>query len=164
MKICVFAGSFDPFTKGHEFVVDKCLELFDKVIIAIGVNTNKTPMFSSLERKEMIMKNYASNPRVQVEEFNGMLVDFMKDNQIKFNVRGIRDEQDYNYETTMERYNKDMYPDLVTLYIPTPSELIHLSSSGIRNIIELSADYKKYLPDNAVAEVEKIIALKRAER
>ena len=61
MKVCVFAGSFDPFTKGHEFVVDKCLEIFDKVIVAIGVNTNKTPMFSLKERKEMIMKNYALN-------------------------------------------------------------------------------------------------------
>ena len=164
MKTCVFAGTFDPLTKGHQYVIEKCLEIFDKVVVAVGINVDKKPMFSSEERITIIKSAFAGNDRVEVKAFSGMLVDFMKDNQIKFNVRGIRDEQDYNYETTMERYNKDMYPDLVTLYIPTPSELIHLSSSGIRNIIELSADYKKYLPDNAVAEVEKIIALKRAER
>ena len=156
MKICVFAGSFDPFTKGHEFVVDKCLELFDKVIVALGVNTNKTPMFSSFERKEMIMENYASNPRVQVEEFNGMLVDFMKEHNATIYVRGVRDVDDYKYETTMERYNRDMFNEMTTIFIPTPKELVHVSSSAMRNIISLNSDISEYVPSAVCEYIKKV--------
>lgn len=147
MKICVFAGTFDPFTKGHAFVVEKCLETFDKVVIAIGVNTDKTPMFSLDDRKQMISLAFKGEKRVEIATFTGMLVDFMKKNDIKVNVRGIRDMDDYKYETTMERYNRDMYPEMTTIYIPTPKELVHISSSAMRNILELKGDASEYLPE-----------------
>ena len=147
MKICVFAGTFDPFTKGHAFVVEKCLETFDKVVIAIGVNTDKTPMFSLDDRKQMISLAFKGEKRVEIATFTGMLVDFMKKNDIKVNVRGIRDVDDYKYETTMERYNRDMYPEMTTIYIPTPKELVHISSSAMRNILELKGDASEYLPE-----------------
>ena len=147
MKICVFAGTFDPFTKGHAFVVEKCLETFDKVVIAIGVNTDKTPMFSLYDRKQMISLAFKGEKRVEIATFTGMLVDFMKKNDIKVNVRGIRDMDDYKYETTMERYNRDMYPEMTTIYIPTPKELVHISSSAMRNILELKGDASEYLPE-----------------
>ena len=157
MKVCVFAGSFDPFTKGHEFVVDKCLEIFDMVIVAIGVNTNKTPMFSLKERKEMIMKNYALNSRVQVEEFNGMLVDFMKEHGATVYVRGVRDVDDYKYETTMERYNRDMFNEMTTIFIPTPKELVHVSSSAMRNILSLNSDISEYVPSAVCDYIKNVI-------
>ena len=78
MKTCVFAGSFDPFTKGHQFVVDKSLEIFDKVIIAVGKNTDKKPLLTEKERVECIQKIYENDSRVEVTCFEGMLVDFMK--------------------------------------------------------------------------------------
>ncbi|MBO7149497.1 MAG: pantetheine-phosphate adenylyltransferase [Clostridia bacterium] len=146
MKVCVFAGTFDPFTKGHAFVVEKCLETFDKVVIAIGVNTDKKPMFSLDERKQMISLAFKGEKRVEIKDFTGMLVDFMKENDIKVNVRGIRDIDDYKYETTMERYNRDMYPEMTTIYIPTPKELVHISSTAMRNILELKGDASEYLP------------------
>ncbi len=146
MKVCVFAGTFDPFTKGHAFVVEKCLETFDKVVIAIGVNTDKNPMFSLDDRKQMISLAFKGEKRVEIATFTGMLVDFMKKNDIKVNVRGIRDIDDYKYETTMERYNRDMYPEMTTIYIPTPKELVHISSTAMRNILELKGDASEYLP------------------
>ena len=148
MKICVFAGTFDPFTKGHAFVVEKCLEIFDKVVIAIGVNTEKNPMFSLDDRKQMISLAFKGEERVEIASFTGMLVDFMKENDVKVNVRGIRDIDDYKYETTMERYNRDMYPEMTTMYIPTPKELVHISSTAMRNILELKGDASEYLPEN----------------
>ena len=151
MKVCVFAGTFDPFTKGHAFVVDKCLETFDKVVVAIGVNTEKNPMFSLDDRKQMISLAYKGEKRVEIKTFTGMLVDFMKENDIKVNVRGIRDIDDYKYETTMERYNRDMYPEMTTIYIPTPKELVHISSSAIRTILSMNSDASEYLP-KAVCE------------
>ena len=151
MKNCVFAGTFDPLTKGHEFVINKCIEMFDKVFIAIGVNVDKAPMFSLEERKEMIEKAFSCAKNVTVCTFNSMLVDFMKQNDITVNVRGIRNEDDYKYELTMERYNRDMYPEMTTVFIPTPKELVHVSSTAMRNIINLKGDTSEYVP-TAVAE------------
>ena len=151
MKVCVFAGTFDPITKGHAFVIEKCLETFDKVIVAVGVNVDKTPAFNLEQRVEMIKRAYKNEPRVIVETFSGMLVDFMKSKGVTFNVRGIRDVKDYEYETTMERYNRDMYPEITTLFIPTPKDLVYVSSTAIRNILNNKSDASKYLPD-AVAE------------
>lgn len=148
MKVCVFAGTFDPLTKGHEFVIEKCLEMFDKVVVALGVNQDKTPMFSLEDRKKMISLAFANQERVEIAEFSGMLTDFMKEKGIKINVRGIRNEDDYKYETTMERYNRDMFKDMITLYVPTPKELVHVSSSAMRNILSMNADAGEYLPKN----------------
>ena len=146
MKTCVFAGTFDPITKGHAFVVNKCLEVFDKVVVAIGVNPDKKPMFSLEQRKQMITLAFKGEKRVEIATFEGMLTDFMKKNDIQVNVRGIRDMDDYKYETTMERYNRDMYPEMTTIYIPTPKELVHISSSAMRNILGLKGDASEYLP------------------
>jgi len=145
MKVCVFAGTFDPLTKGHEFVINKCLEMFDKVIVAVGVNVDKTPMFTLSERKQMISLAFGGESRVEVKSFDGMLVDFMKEQGATVNVRGIRDEVDYKYETTMERYNRDMYDKIITVYIPTPKELVHISSTAMRNIINLNGDLSAYV-------------------
>lgn len=160
MKTCVFAGTFDPFSKGHEYVVDKCLETFDKVVIAIGVNVEKTPMFTLNERMEIIKSIY-DDERVEVTSFSGMLTTFMKEKNIKFNVRGIRNEDDYKYENTMAKYNADMYPEMISLFIPTPNELVYVSSTAIRNILELEANAEKYLPQKAIETVEKIIKAKK---
>lgn len=146
MKTCVFAGTFDPITTGHEYVIKKCLTVFDKVVIAVGVNKAKNPLFSQAERVALIKSVFEDESRVEVCEFDGMLVDFMKEKGITVNVRGIRNEDDYKYETTMARYNLDMYPELLTMYIPTPVELEYVSSSAVRNIIELNSDCSKYIP------------------
>jgi pantetheine-phosphate adenylyltransferase len=146
MKSCVFAGSFDPFTIGHEYVVEKCLELFDKVVIAVGKNADKNPLLSENERLELIKVIYADSPKIQVETFDGMLVDFMKEQGIAYTVRGIRNADDYKYETTMAQYNRDMCPEITTLYIPTPSNIEHISSSGVRTIVKTKGDCLAYIP------------------
>ena len=123
MRTCVFAGTFDPFTNGHAYIVDKCLETFDKVIVAVGVNVDKKPYFTDDERVQAIKEVYADNERVSVKKYDGMLVDFMKKEGVKVTVRGLRNEDDYKYETTMARYNEDMYPEIITVYIPAPANL-----------------------------------------
>lgn len=156
MKVCVFAGTFDPITNGHKYVIDSLLKMFDKVVVAIGVNTEKNPMFSLEDRKNMISCAFKGNDRVEVKTFSGMLVDFMKENQILVNARGIRDYDDYKYETTMERYNRDMYGDIITIYLPTPKDLVQVSSSAIRSIIELKGDTSMYLPKEVDEYIKKI--------
>ena len=152
MKTCVFAGTFDPITNGHVYVINKCLESFDKVVIAVGENHDKSPVFNLGERIEMMKEVFSNNQMVEVKEFNGMLVEFMKEQNIKINVRGIRDEVDYKYETKMARYNLDMYPELITVFIPTPADLVHVSSSGVRTIMSYKTkEVDKYVP-KVVAE------------
>ena len=155
MKTCIFAGSFDPITNGHKYVIEKCLEMFDKVIVAIGENKDKHPYFSLEERAQMIKGAFNENERVVVDTFSGMLVDYMKKNNLTINVRGIRDQRDYEYETTMAKFNKDMYEDIITLYFPTPSELAHVSSSVVKNILSLDGDLSKYVPQSVVDVIKK---------
>ena len=157
MKTCVFAGTFDPVTKGHQFVIEKCLETFDKVVVAVGKNVDKKPTFSLEERVEFIKAAFSGNDRVEVATFDGMLVDFMKERKIIHTVRGIRDVDDYKYETTMARYNTDMYPEVITLYIPTPTDLTYISSSAIRNIIGLKSDFSGYVPSGALLLIERAV-------
>lgn len=164
MKTCVFAGTFDPFTKGHEYIVNKCLDLFDKVYIALGENDGKTPFFSLDERIEAIKILYKNNDKISVHSFSGMLVDFMKENNILVTVRGIRNLDDYKYETTMANYNFDMYPEITTLYIPTPNVLEHISSSAMRSIIGLKGDIKQYIPEEEYEYLEKIIKEKQKKK
>lgn len=157
MKTCVFAGTFDPFTNGHEFVVNKCLDMFDKVVVAVGVNVDKTPYFTLEQRMTAIKKLYEGDDRVEVCSFSGMLVDFMKEKGITVTVRGIRNVDDYKYETTMANYNYDMYPQVSTIYIPTPNSLEHVSSSAMRNILGLKGDIKPYIPNACYEYFNEII-------
>ncbi len=147
---CVFAGTFDPITVGHTYVINKCLEIFDKVIVAVGVNSDKSPLFSLNERLKMIKGAFSENPSVQVKTFDGMLVDFMKKENIAVNVRGIRNGDDYKYESNMASFNLDMYPEITTIFIPTPQDLAHVSSSAVRSIISYGADIDKYVPKSVV--------------
>lgn len=158
MKVCVFAGTFDPFTVGHAFVVEKSLELFDKVIVAIGYNADKKPRFTLAQRKEIIKAVYGNDDRVVIESYEGMLTDFMKERGVKYTVRGVRDKDDYKYESTMARYNEDMYSDCTTIYIQTPASLTHISSSAMRNIISLNGDISSYLPKKCQAVIKKFIS------
>lgn len=157
MKTCVFAGSFDPFTVGHEYVVQKSLEIFDKVIIAVGKNADKKPLLSEEQRVELIKEIYNHNSAVEVCCFDGMLVDFMKEKNISVTVRGIRNADDYKYETTMAQYNIDLYPEVTTIYIPTPANIAHISSSGVRTIVNTGGDFSSYIPEKGKAFIKKII-------
>ncbi len=161
MKTCVFAGTFDPFTTGHEYVVEKSLQLFDKVIIAVGVNNEKTPLFSLQERVKILKEIYNGDERVEIKEFSGLLVNFMKENGLNIYVRGVRNEEDYKYENTMHKFNIDFYKDLITVYIPTPNELEHVSSTSVKSIINMNAEFEKYVPKNSVNIIYQILKSKK---
>jgi pantetheine-phosphate adenylyltransferase len=161
MKTCVFAGTFDPVTTGHEDMINRCAKLYDKVVVAIGKNGAKQPYFTTEERVEILKKAFENNEKVEVATFDGMLIDFMKERGIKINVRGLRNESDYTYETEMACYNEDFYPELITVYLPTPKRLSYVSSSAVRKIIAIGADVSGYIPKNAVPLVNEIIELKK---
>ena len=159
MSVCVFAGTFDPFTNGHEYVVEKCLEMFDKVIIAVGVNVDKKPLFTTEERVDIINAVYQENDKIEVAVFEGMLVDFMKKKGAIYNVRGVRNACDFEYENKMHHYNLAHFSDLITIYLPCSESLIEVSSTSARKGI-LNGEFDENILSKSVIEIIKKVNLK----
>ena len=132
MKKCVFAGTFDPVTKGHEKVIEKASALFDGVVVALCINVEKKATFTVSERLEMLNAVCKKYKNVEVTYHEGMLVDLMKEKGIIYTVRGVRNATDYEYENIMHKNNSSHYPQIVTLYIPCSDELKDVSSTAVK--------------------------------
>lgn len=158
MKKCVFAGSFDPFTVGHEWVAKKCLELFDEVIIAVGINSEKTPEFTVEEREGFIKAVFSDEKRITVRAFSGLLVDFMKDNGVKVTVRGIRNEKDYAYESNMAKINKGLDSGVTTVFLQVDEKFSSVSSTAVRLALKEGSPIGGLVPEK---EIEPLLAVYR---
>ena len=155
MKKALFAGSFDPISVGHVEIVDRGLALFDEVTVGIGVNSRKKGMFTPEERKEMIDAVYADNPRVKVEIYTELTVNFAKRKGIGFLLRGIRNGGDVEYEKPIAVINKRMAPELETFFLLSVGETSVLSSTLIREGITFKGDLKGLVPDAAIPFIYK---------
>lgn len=160
MKTCVFAGTFDPITKGHEAIINTCLSIFDEVVIAVGVNAEKRPLFTENERIALIESAFDGNPRIKVQTFHGLLVEFMRENGYEISVRGIRNVDDYKYENEMFIYNTEMYPELKTLFIPSDKETAFISSTALRALYVAGGDIAVYLPYGAINVAKEMLKTK----
>ena len=145
-KIAVFPGSFSPFTLGHKAVVDSALLLFDKVIIAVGNNPEKNQYFSIEERLKWINDVYKNTPNVSAERYEGLTVDFCKKANANFIVRGLRDSHDFKFEKNIAQMNKKLNAKMETIFIITPSEFSHISSTILREIIKNGGDISEFIP------------------
>ncbi len=157
MKKCVFAGTFDPPTLGHKDIVLKCLELFDEVIVAILINPNKKPLFSVEERQRMLEKVFAGNERVRVLAYDGLTVDLLKREKVRFYVRGIRNGTDYDYEAQLNYINVDMYKDMITVFLPTRQEFLHISSGLVKDALRFHKNVDKYVPEEIRGDLKKYL-------
>ena len=145
-KNVIFPGSFSPFTIGHQSVIEKALPLFDKIIIAIGINSEKNQYFSIEERMQWIKEIYNNNPKIEVKFYEGLTVDFCKRENANFILRGLRDSHDFKFEKNIAQMNKNLNKDVETIFIITPPELSHISSSLILDIIKNGGDVSKFIP------------------
>ena len=145
-KIAIFPGSFSPFTLGHKSVVDRSLPLFDKIIIAIGINSEKNEYFSIEERKQWIKEVYKSNSKIEVQFYEGLTVDFCEKVGANYILRGLRDSHDFKYEKNIAQTNTNLNDKVETIFIITPPEISHISSSIIRDIIKNGGDVSQFLP------------------
>lgn len=142
----VFAGSFDPFTRGHEALVSEALNLFDRVVIAIGDNIAKRGLLDVEARRELIADLYAGQERVEVALYRGLTGDFATRIGAVALLRGVRNTVDFEYEKTMAAANRRLYPHLVTLLLYTPSEVADISSSTVRELLAFGRDVGEFLP------------------
>jgi len=147
-KKAVFPGSFAPFTIGHKSIIDRALSLFDKIIIAIGVNSDKKQCFSIEDRIKWIKDIYIDNPKVIVKDYEGLTVDFCKKENAKYIIRGIRNVEDFNFEQNIAQMNYNLNNEIETIFLVSAPEFSHISSTIVRDIIKNNGDVSKFIPNN----------------
>ena len=145
MKRAIFPGSFDPLTSGHYDIIMRGVTLFDELIIAIGVNSDKKYMFSLEQRKKFIEDSFADNPKVKVLAYEGLTVDFCQKNNIQFILRGLRNPADFEFEKSIAHTNRDLAP-VETVFLLTTACTSYISSSIVREVIKHHGDYTKLVP------------------
>lgn len=146
MKKAIFPGSFDPITKGHESLVLRSLDLFDEIVIAIGNNVNKKYMFPLEQRIKFIEDTFKDYEKVTVQSYEGLTIDFCKKTNAKYMLRGLRNSSDFGFEKPISQMNKELNPNIETIFLITNPELSAISSSIIRDIIINKGDASKFLP------------------
>lgn len=148
-KTAIFPGTFDPFTRGHYSVVERALNLFDEVVIAIGVNVLKKPLFTADERVEMLRRLYADEPRVRVVVYSGLTVDLARECNARYILRGVRSIIDFEYEKSIADVNREI-SGLETILLFTEPQYAHISSSVVRELMSYGRNVEPFLPAQMV--------------
>lgn len=146
IRRAVFPGSFDPITKGHEDIVKRSLGLFDEIIVAIGVNSTKNYYFPLEKRIEFIEKTFEGEPKVKVQSYQGLTIDFCKKVDARFILRGLRSPADFEFEKGIAQMNKAMESKIETIFILTMPELSAINSTIIRDILKHGGDASGFVP------------------
>ncbi len=145
-KIAVFPGSFDPITIGHESIIKRACKVFDKIIVAIGENAEKKSYFEIDQRLDWIEKVFADEPKVSVTTYSGLTVDFCKEVNATFILRGLRTSADFEFERSIGQVNKKLYPDIETVFLLTAPEHTSINSSIVRDILRNGGDASQFVP------------------
>jgi len=145
-RIALFPGSFDPVTKGHESIITRAIPLFDSIIVAIGNNSTKTYMFALEQRKKWLQETFAKHKQVSVEEYSGLTVDFCKQKNASYILRGIRTPGDYEFESNIAQMNKAMSPGIETIFMLTLPEHSAISSTIVRDIVKHGGNATQFIP------------------
>lgn len=147
MKIALFPGSFDPFTRGHEAIVRQALTLFDKVVVAIGENIGKNSLLSTEERIKLIERLYANDERVETIAYSTLTGGVARAVGASAIIRGVRNTIDFEYERTLAQTNKRLFPEIETILLLTPADLADVSSSAVRELLAFGHDVSEMLPE-----------------
>ncbi|MCW3464314.1 pantetheine-phosphate adenylyltransferase [Chitinophaga nivalis] len=146
MRICLFPGTFDPITLGHTDVINRALDLFDRLVIGIGVNSNKTPMFTLEDRIAWMQEIYRNDPRVAVAAYKGLTIDYCKEIDARFILRGIRGVADFEYEKAIADVNRTIAPQVETIFLTTSPQYASVASTLVRDIHRYGGDVAPFLP------------------
>ena len=139
-KIAIYAGTFDPITRGHEDLIGRSLEFVDRLIVAVAINLSKQPLFSAEERVSFIRTAVGEDPRVDVREFQGLLVDFAREVGAGLFIRGLRAVSDFEYEYQMALMNRHLSPRLETVFMVPSLDTTYISSSLVREVARFHGD------------------------
>ena len=149
MRRAIFPGSFDPITLGHVDIVNRALPLFDEIIIAIGVNSDKKYMFSLEERVNFIKKNYKNEPKIKVLTYSGLTTDFCEKIDVDFILRGLRNPADFEFEKAIAQTNRKL-SEIETVFLLTSADTAFISSSIVRDVYRHGGDISKFVPTSVL--------------
>lgn len=146
-RIALFPGTFDPITLGHTDIINRALPLFDKIIVGIGSNINKEPMFSDVQRLQWVHELYADETKVEARIYEGLTVDFCKEIEAQFIIRGIRYVNDFEYEKSIADMNRALSPEIETIFLTCLPDYNYIASTLVRDVIRNGGDVSSFLPE-----------------
>mgnify|MGYP000037451275 FL=1 len=146
-RIALFPGSFDPITLGHVDIITRALPLFDEIRIAVGTNSAKNYLFSLEQRIAWITETFADEDKVKVVTYDGLTVDFALQEGVNFLLRGLRNPADFEFEKAIAQANREMTPELETVFLSTSARFAYISSSIVREVFNYGGDFTKFVPD-----------------
>jgi pantetheine-phosphate adenylyltransferase len=154
-RICLFPGTFDPITIGHLDIINRSLSLFDKLIIGIGRNANKAPMFSEEQRQAWIREIYKDNPKVDVVVYEGLTVKCCQSVKANFILRGIRYVNDFEYEKAIADMNRSLDNNIESVFLTCLPQYTSVASTLVRDVIRNGGDVTQFLPEPVVKSLQK---------
>jgi pantetheine-phosphate adenylyltransferase len=149
-RICLFPGTFDPVTLGHVDIIKRAIPLFDKIVVAVGINAAKSPMFSPEQRLQWIDEIFADEPVISGAVYEGLTVKFCQEIGAKFILRGIRYVSDFEYEKTIADANRTMDPGIETIFLTGEPKFTSVASTIVRDIIRNGGDARPFLPEAVI--------------
>ncbi len=155
MRICLFPGTFDPVTLGHVDIINRALPLFDKIVVGIGINTAKAPMFTPDQRRDWISEIYRDEERVEGAVYEGLTIDFCKKIGARFILRGIRYVSDFEYEKTIADANRTLDKSIETIFLTGEPKYTSVASTIVRDIIRNGGDATPFLPEAVAKSLHK---------
>lgn len=157
-RTVICPGSFDPVTLGHIDIISRASAMFDKVIVAVLVNSSKKPSFTTEERINLLKKALSDFDNIEIQSFDGLLADYAKETSADAVVRGLRAVSDFEYEFQMSLTNKRLNPDLETIFLTSRAEYMFLSSSIVKQVATLNGDISNFVPECIHDEIKKRLA------
>lgn len=156
MKTAIYPGSFDPITLGHYDIIERSSKIFDKLVVGVLNNSAKSPLFSVEKRVSMLKKETSMLPNVEVQSFDGLLIDFVRQNGADVIVRGLRAITDFEYELQLAQMNRVIAPEIDTIFLTTNLKYAYLSSSTVKEVARFGGDISAFLHPEVAEEVRKI--------
>ncbi len=154
MRICLFPGTFDPVTLGHVDIINRALPLFDKIVVGIGVNALKVPMFSPEQRMQWVKEIYSHEPKVECAIYEGLTIHYCRKIQAQYILRGIRFVSDFEYEKTIADANRTMDGNIETIFLTGEPKYTSVASTIVRDIIKNGGDASPFLPDAVIRSLK----------
>lgn len=154
MRAAIYPGSFDPMTNGHLSLIHRALRVFDRLIVAVADNQAKTPLFGVDERKALIAEAVGREARVEVDAFQGLLVDYARRKGVSIVLRGLRAVSDFEYEFQMANMNRKLFPEFETVFVMTGEDYFYVSSRLVREVASMGGDVSGLVPPNVLAKLQ----------